>query len=719
MVSLPAGLHGDDASAAPTLHPAAQSDAPVVLRDVDLRGGHFAHASLRDVDLQRANLSEADLSGADLRGARLHLCDLSLADLRGADLRGADLSRADLSGADLRQADLAGADVADAELAWSWIDGVRGAPDAWLQLRRSGGRVTGSHRAAGEDEPIEGLRAFQRGQAAWKEGRALAAERAFRTALRWVPDSDAAPYWLGCLALEQGHPDDAQAWWQRALAGHPRADRARLDLALLWARADRWADVVALLAEPAVLAVDWLGPMAAAAQDADLAALAELVQAKAGETPGVKWARKPALAPAPPRTAATENQQDDPQWQAREREALQALFSGAAQPAWVWHGAISRALAIGDIDLAQRAEQRLRRVSPDQRLWDLQLKHLDLTAQAFAELVRTRWGNLGAVRSLRWVALGAHGPTARLVTDSGVFYAKRYNGLTRPTPSVAFTHRAARFASERGFLVPVAVPDDAGDDGMPFAGDLLALYPDVQGASLDGPDLDPAGAERMGAVLARLHLAGLGFGGSGRPRGGIRAGTRVLRHPSPRGAWLTLLGQDAACAAAFQRHALGERILGLLDATARRLRPVLAECPTGLVHGDFAGGNVLLRRDGALSVVDWDLCDHDVLAWDLARCADLLAVQWSTDAAAPLVVRPDLLRAVVAGYASVRSLSAAEWSALPLLVAASRVDLDASVLPLCVRLEPESGDVVWKLQATRLARAAAGAPEVGRVLAHR
>lgn len=716
MHALPVGLYSDDAAMAPTLQPAGDGDAPLVLRDVDLRGGLFAHASLRDVDLQRANLSEADLAGADLRGARLHLCDLSLADLRGADLRGADLSRADLSGADLRQADLGGADLAGTELAWAWLDGVRGAPDAWLQWPRAGGRVAGTHRAAGEGEPIEGLRAFQRGQAAWKEGRVLAAERAFRTALRWVPDSDAAPYWLGCLALEQGEPHEAERRWRQALERNPRADRARLDLGLLLARAARWQEASALLTETPVVAVDWLQPMAAAAHASDLGALADLVHAKAGDTPGVIWARKPAALAPTARTPATENRQDDPAWQDQERQALQALFAGAAQPAWVWHGAISRALAIGAIELAQRAEQRLRRVSPDQRLWDLQLKQLDLTAQAFAELVRTRWGNLGAVRSLRWVALGAHGPTARLVTDGGVFYAKRYNGLTRPTPSVAFTHRASRFAAQQGLVVPIAVADDAGDDVMPFAGDLLALYPDVQGAPLDGTDLDASGAEHIGRELARLHVAGLHFGGSGRPRGGIRAGTRVLRHPTPRGAWLTLLGQDAACAAAFQRHGLRERLLGLLDAAARRLQPVLAECPQGLVHGDFAGGNVLLRPDGALSVVDWDLCDVDVLVWDLARSADLLAVQWSFDAAAPLVVRKDVLRAVVRGYDAVRPLSAPERAALPLLLAGSRVDLDASVLPLCVRLEPESGDVVWQLQATRLARAAAGAPELARVV---
>ncbi len=701
--------------AAPLLPPDS-ADAPLVLRDVDLRCGQFGHAFLRDVDLQRANLAEADLAGADLRGANLHLADLTLADLRGADLRGADLSQADLSGADLRDADLGGADLRDVELSWAWLDGVRGAPDAWMRIPRLGGRVPGRHRAAGEDEPIEGLRAFQRAQAAWKEGNLGVAERAYETALRWVPDSDAARYFLGALALERAEPDAAIGWWRAALAVHAGAHRARADLALLLCDAGQAEEALALLREPSVAEVAWLVPLADTIAAGDAAAAIALVRAKAGNSPGCTWAsRERAAVTVKPRWAG--GGPDDPAWAAQERTELAALCSGGQQPIWVWHGAVSRALAIGAIDLAQHAEQRLQRLAPDQRLWSLQLKQLDMTAQAFSELVRTRWGNLGSVESLRWVALGAHGPTARLVTQTGVYYAKRYMGVSRPAGSVAFTHRVCRFMADAGVSVPLAMPDASGDDVMVFGEDLLALYPDLQGAPIDAGDLDTAGAALLGTQLAQLHLAGAQFGGGGRPRGGVRSGSHVLRNPSPRGAWLAWHAQDAACAAALQRHPVHERILALLDATARRLASVLPHCAVGLVHGDFAGGNVLLRQDLTVAVVDWDLSDVDVLVWDLARCLDLIGLYWHDDVARPLAIRNDLVIAAVRAYEVVRPLSHAERLALPVLMAASRVDLDATVLPLCVRLEPDCGDPVWRLQAVRLARAAAGAPEIAKVLA--
>ena len=176
-------------------------------------------------------------------------------------------------------------------------------------------------------------------------------------------------------------------------------------------------------------------------------------------------------------------------------------------------------------------------------------------------------------------------------------------------------------------------------------------------------------------------------------------------------------GQDAACAAALQRHSAHERILALLDTTARRLRSVLPLCPQGLVHGDFAGGNVLWRADGNLAVVDWDLADIDLPVWDLARTIDLMALQWFTGSANPLLFQRELIVALLRGYESVRPLQRAEKLALPVLMAASRLDLDATVMPLCVRLEPECGDLTWRLQASRLARAATGMPEISEILA--
>lgn len=708
---------GVSPSATAPLSAAAPADAPLRLRDAELRGGLFGGAELRDADLQRAVLCEADLAAADLRGANLHKADLVLADLRGADLSGADLSDADLSGADLREARLEGADLRGATLDWCFVEGASGAPDSWLRLPRLAGRLLGP--ASPDGEPAAGLKAAQRGENLWKQAKFLVASRHYRTALRWVPESDAARYMLGALALERGDALAAADWWQAAVDTYARADRARLDLALLhWAAGETERAAACLdVAQPA-----WMAELRAEILAADRPAVLARVTQKAGETPGLRWllnqAKAAIVRPARQRDGgAGAGATDSDEWRQQERQALQETIQDPHQPAWVWHGAIARALQVGDLTLAQRAEQRLHVVAPEERLWSLQLKQLDLTEQAFRELVRTRAEGSGTVQAVRWVALGAHGPTAKIVCDGATYYAKRYHGASRPAGSVAYTHRVSRALALRGALVPVAMPDRDGDEVMVFGGDTLALYPDLGGQPLHQGAMDEASALRLGKTLAHLHLLGDQLGGSGRPRGGVRVGTRILRSPHPRATWLGLLGREAACAAAFQRHPLAEMLLAGLETAARRLRSVLPGCRPGLVHGDFAFGNALLQDDGRVAAVDWDLCDTDLLVWDLARSIDLQTVLWPEDQSQPAVIQAPLARAMLAGYQQVRPLTSDERRALPVLIAASRVDLDASVLPIMVPMEPATADPVLARQVVRLVRAAAGAPELAEALA--
>ncbi len=679
---------------------------PLKIAEANLWRAQLAGADLRDADLRRCSLVLADLAGADLAGARLANCDLTLADLRGADLRGADLHAADLSGADLRGARLTGADLSEVELAGALLDGALGTPDAWLSLPRRGARVQCDSDSAGE--PLAARQAFERAQLAWQRGQLAAAERHLLQARAWLGESDLIDWHLGALALEHGDPLAASQHWQRAVAQHDRADRARLDLALLFLANGQRDLAIALLEveKPA-----WFADIANCVRKDDVQAAAAIVHGKLGTTPGLKWLQR-----SPPRKPRPVPDGDAAAL-AAEREDLLEILKDPQQPAWVWHGAIARALAIGDLALAQRADQRLLAVAPDHRLWGLQLRQLDVTAQAFAELARTRTPTLPAVEQVRWVALGAHGPTARLQCGDSVYYAKRYDGTTRPVASVAFTHRIARALAQRGVHAPVAVADAGGDDTLVFGNDFLALYPSVGGQPVDTGELDTATAHELGGALAQIHLLGQDLAGTGRPRGGLRAGSRIVRSDRARAMWLAWLGRDPLCISEFQRFTQSTLLLDLLECTARRLSRVALDCPLGLTHGDFAGGNVLRRDDGGLAVVDWDLCDADLLVWDLARSLDLVGVQWPDEPHQAALLRPTVLRALLAGYHAVRPLRAAERLALPVLVAASRVDLDASVLPLCVRFEPQLGAVVWQKQLARLTRAAAGAPELAEVFA--
>lgn len=705
---------------APLLGAAADA-APLDLRDGDLRAGRFAGADLRDADLRHADLREADLQGAQLVGARLNHADLTLADLRGADLSGADLSGADLTGADLREARATGVDVTDCHLPWAKLHGLRGMPEVWRQLPRHAGRVLGPMTPSGE--PQSGVDAWERGRRAHGNGQLGHAERHYREALRWVPESDAARYGLGCVALERGDVAVARSLLRDAVRLAPGADRARLELAVLEEDPQSGATLLA----PMCTRTDEVGVTARATRDAlatgDRAAARVALAALLPDAPALRWLERHggATTPAPqkaPRPDDTISLLADETWVAAEREDIdQALTTNKALVAWHLHSLIARSVTIGAIDLATLAEQRLTRIAPEQRLWGTELRSLDLTAQAIVALARTRRTHVGAVQSVRWVALGAHGPTARVQCEGGLFFAKRWQGGVRPAASVGFTHRICRALADADLRVPLPLADTNGDDVMIFAGDLLALYPDIGGRSIRDERIDVAEAWRVGEVLAQIHVRGAAVaGGAGRPGGGLRNGTRVLRHPSPAAAWEASVARDKASATWYEHHAARGRIESLLEATGRRLRSVLGRCRTTVTHGDFGAGNVLLRPEGAPSVVDWDLADFDFAVWDLARAVDRLAVHWAGTWGVPVEVRATIARALREGYESVQPLNDAERRALPVLIAASRVDLDATVLPLCAPLEPDSAEPILSRGLQRLSRAAAGAPELAAAL---
>lgn len=81
--------------------------------------------SLRSANLSGMSLSQRDLSERDLQEASLRRADLKKTDLTGADLRKATLAGADLRGASLRLADLRGADLTGANLTGTGLKGSR------------------------------------------------------------------------------------------------------------------------------------------------------------------------------------------------------------------------------------------------------------------------------------------------------------------------------------------------------------------------------------------------------------------------------------------------------------------------------------------------------------------------------------------------------------------------------------------------------------------
>jgi Ser/Thr protein kinase RdoA (MazF antagonist) len=101
-----------------------------------------------------------------------------------------------------------------------------------------------------------------------------------------------------------------------------------------------------------------------------------------------------------------------------------------------------------------------------------------------------------------------------------------------------------------------------------------------------------------------------------------------------------------------------ERAAGrLLDALSRSIGLL----PAGVVHGDCHAGNVFVRTDGSMTLLDFDNAGVG------ARIEDLACLTWSAGFRG---LPAAFIAAFRAGYESVRPLSPREVAALPLFVAA-------------------------------------------------
>jgi Ser/Thr protein kinase RdoA (MazF antagonist) len=84
----------------------------------------------------------------------------------------------------------------------------------------------------------------------------------------------------------------------------------------------------------------------------------------------------------------------------------------------------------------------------------------------------------------------------------------------------------------------------------------------------------------------------------------------------------------------------------------------------GLIHGDVIRANALVTDEGAVSILDFDLCGYGWRAYDIASY--LCAIRGTVD-------EGEYADAFLAGYCEVRALSAWEQATLPLLEAARAI----------------------------------------------
>ncbi|MEZ5853283.1 MAG: homoserine kinase [Hyphomicrobiaceae bacterium] len=248
---------------------------------------------------------------------------------------------------------------------------------------------------------------------------------------------------------------------------------------------------------------------------------------------------------------------------------------------------------------------------------------------------------LGKVLSCKGIAEGVENTNYMISTERGRYILTLYERRVKAEELPFFLGLMEHLAG-KGLNCPTPVRDLEGRNLRELAGRPAALVTFLEGLWVKRPGVEHCRA--VGAELARLHLAAGDFAMS--RRNGLGLGDwRVLYD------WFS----DRADEIKPGLGALIETELVTLEAHWPKT------LPSGVIHADLFPDNVFFLGDKLSGVIDFYFACTDQLAYDLAVCINA----WCFEADGQFNLTKS--QALLKGYASVRAISEAERSALPLL----------------------------------------------------
>jgi homoserine kinase type II len=248
---------------------------------------------------------------------------------------------------------------------------------------------------------------------------------------------------------------------------------------------------------------------------------------------------------------------------------------------------------------------------------------------------------LGALLSYKGIAEGVENTNYFVATEQGPFILTLYERRVA-RDDVPFFLDLMEHLARSGINCPTPVRDSNGQNLRELAGRPATLVTFLDGVWIRRPR--PEHCAAVGSALASLHMAGKTF---------AKERTNALGIAG----WRPLFARFAARS--------NEIAPSLADTIETELAFLEQNWPDqlerGIIHADLFPDNVFFLDSKLSGLIDFYFACNDALAYDLAIC--LNAWCFESDHAFNVTKSRSLLR----GYQSVRSLSAAERSALPLL----------------------------------------------------
>ena len=262
---------------------------------------------------------------------------------------------------------------------------------------------------------------------------------------------------------------------------------------------------------------------------------------------------------------------------------------------------------------------------------------------AEASALATRLG-VGELLRLQGIPAGIENTNYFVSTTGGEWVLTVFERLT--AEQLPFYLGLMQHLAQRGLPVPEPRADTSGQILHQVAGKPAALVTRLSGKSMPRPGRAQCG--QLGALLARMHLAGRSYPGFlENPRG-----PRWWRETAPQ-----------------VRPFLDREQQRLLDSEmAFQGLHRFPALPRGPVHGDLFRDNALFAAGRLCAVFDYYFAGVDVLLFDVAVCAN----DWClVDPAKDRTFDAALVTAFLTEYAAVRPFAPAERQAWPALLRAA------------------------------------------------
>jgi homoserine kinase type II len=253
---------------------------------------------------------------------------------------------------------------------------------------------------------------------------------------------------------------------------------------------------------------------------------------------------------------------------------------------------------------------------------------------------------LGELKTLSPCAGGIENTNYFADTDTGCYVLTLFERLT--SEQLPFYLRLMQHLARRGIPVPEPHADAQGEILHHMLGKPAAVVGRLEGHHNLAPDA--AHCASVGAMLARMHLAGQDF---------------PMHQPNPRGLawWQETAPLVLPHLSAAQRTMLQAELEFQAQLAAS---PACAALPRGPIHADLFRDNVMFDGERLTGFFDFYFAGVDAFLFDIAVCLN----DWSSDVDTGRLVEPRA-QGFVGAYDAVRRITGDELRLLPAFMRAA------------------------------------------------